>query len=120
LVIVNCKTNRGGGNLGTEKSGGEKANSGNENRSERDYRNGRNDSAENYGKGKEDLIRKFLSVKSEEASLHLEYVDTLESLVNNLFRLSGLLSQLRLMEMVNEFSKFNTRFDLLFDKYLSK
>ena len=106
--------------MGIEKPGSEAENSGNEKRSGGDNGNGGENTTENHGKVKEDFIRRFLFVRSEEASLHLVYIDTLDSVMNNLFRLSGLISQLRLMEKQSEADEFSTRFDLLFDKYLSK
>lgn len=73
-----------------------------------------------YGIEKAELIWKIFSLKSEDAKLHLKYVFTEESIINNLLRLSGLISESRIKEKTENLNEIINRFSFLFDKYMKK
>lgn len=106
--------------MGDEKPKYEDKVKGNERGPGGDNKDGGHNIEKTFGIERVDLIMKLLSEKSEEARLHLECVDAKELIVKNLLSLSGLLGELRLKERNEKLSEFNTRFDLLFDKYMKK
>jgi hypothetical protein len=109
--------------MGIEKQKNNDKDRGNERGSGGDNKDGGHNTGKPFGVERVDLIKKLLSVKSEEARLHLEYVDTMDLIVKNLLILAGLLGELRLKkrnEENEELNEFTNRFDLLFDKYMKK
>lgn len=109
--------------MGIEKQKNNDKDRGNERGSGGDNKDGGHNTEKPFGVERVDLIKKLLSVKSEEARLHLEYVDTMDLIVKNLLILAGLLGELRLKkrnEENEELNEFTNRFDLLFDKYMKK
>lgn len=106
--------------MGDEKQKDRHENTGNETRFGGDNKNTGCYIEKTYGVEKTDLIRKILSLKSEDARLHLEYVFLEESIVNNLMRLSGLISESRIKEKTENLNGLINRFSFLFDKYMKK
>ncbi|WP_393971999.1 hypothetical protein OXIME_000598 [Oxyplasma meridianum] len=106
--------------MGKEKQNHNDKTKGNERGSGRDniYRGHNNE--ETFGLEKAHLIMKLVSLKSEEARLHMEYVDTKDLIVRNLLSLSGLLGEYRLAKRNEDLNEFETRFDILFNKYMKK
>ena len=106
--------------MGIEKQKNNDKDRGNERGSGGDNKDGGHNTEKPFGVERVDLIKKLLSVKSEEARLHLEYVDTRDLIVRNLLILAGLLGELRLKKRNEGLNEFTNRFDLLFDKYMKK
>jgi len=106
--------------MGIEKQKNNDKDRGNERGSGGDNKDGGHNTEKPFGVERVDLIMKLLAVKSEEARLHLEYVDTRDLIVRNLLILAGLLGELRLKKRNEGLNEFTNRFDLLFDKYMKK
>jgi len=106
--------------MGNEKHENRQEITGNETRSGGNNKDAGRDIEKAYVVEKSELIWKILSLKSEDARLHLKYVFTEESIINNLMRLSGLISESRIREKTANMNELIGRFGLLFDKYLKK
>jgi hypothetical protein len=76
--------------------------------------------AKKNGEERLGLLKELVSLNSEVSKLQMEHIETEDSIVHELMRLSGLIAQLRMLDSKSLTNDVISDFDSLFDKYLKK